>query len=595
MSRPAKIGVSPTKKDASPQGGVLRLFAHTNASRRVQLVLVFLLSLVGAVAEMATLGAVVPFLSILSGTEQAGQCDFLPVTCELTPLQISLGFAAIITTAMAVRLVLLWVSTRFAYALGADLAREVYRRTLYQPYRFHVERNSSQIIAAINKVNQLIGSVIVPLIQGLVALVIVIAILVTLMSFDVQTALIAVASISTFYVVISTTTRQVLRRNSRIVANREVDRIRILQEGLGGIRDILLDGSQELYMHWFSRVTVEQRRAQAVNLFVRNTPRYLIEAAAMLVMVTLAWWIQQRQGLAVALPTLGALALGAQRMLPQLQLIYFAWSSLNANKAIIEDVIELLVLPLPEKCTVIAPAVPVTRSSDGPIIEADSVGFHYQSGGVPVLHEVNLAIARGARVGFIGKTGSGKSTLIDLIMGLLDPTSGEIRVDGQSLTAQNRRAWQAQIAHVPQAIYLSDASLAENIAFGTETANIDHARVVAAAERAQLTGFIESLPDRLNSLVGERGVRLSGGQRQRIGLARAFYKQSQILILDEATSALDDATEGSVMQGIEAIGPETTVLIIAHRLTTLRSCDRVVELDGGRIVRSGTYPQIIGR
>ncbi|WP_338608576.1 ABC transporter ATP-binding protein [Pelagibacterium nitratireducens] len=553
-----------------------------------------MLSLAGAVAEMATLGAVVPFLSVLSGSEQVGQCDLLPGICELTPSQISVGFAAVITTAMAVRLLLLWVSTRFAYALGADLAREVYRRTLFQPYRFHVERNSSQIIAAINKVNQLIGSVIVPLIQGVVSLVIVIAILIALLGFAAQSALIAVASISVFYFSISAITRQILRRNSRIVANTEVERVRILQEGLGGIRDILLEGSQKLYMRRFSRVTIEQRQAQAANLFVRNVPRYLIEAVGMLVLVALAWWIQQRQGLAVALPTLGALALGAQRMLPQLQLIYFAWSSLNANKAIIEDVMELLALPLPEENIVAAPSAPMAGPFDGPIIEVNDVHFHYEGGGAPVLHSVNLSIARGARIGFIGKTGSGKSTLIDLIMGLLDPTSGNMTVCGQRLTAQNRRAWQARIAHVPQSIYLADASLAENIAFGAEKADIDHARVAEAVERAQLTAFIESLPDRYATLVGERGVRLSGGQRQRIGLARAFYKQSDILILDEATSALDDATEGAVMLGIETIGPETTVLVIAHRLTTLRSCDLVVELDKGRIVRSGTYQQIVG-
>lgn len=570
-----------------------RLLRQISPRRRGQLTLVFLLSLLGALAEMATLGAVLPFLSILAGTQSNNACHYSNIICDMSPAEISLGFASIIIVAMAVRLLLLWAGTRFAYALGADLGHEVYRRTLYQPYRFHAERNSSQIIAAVNKINQLVTAVIVPMIQGTVAIVIVIAILAALLRVDVLTAVVAMTSLAVFYIAISTVTRKALRRNSKIISRTEVGRVQALQEGLGGIRDILLEGSQEMYVRRFDRVTIEQRQAQATNLFIRNTPRYIIEAVGMIMMIALAWWIQERQGLAAALPTLGAMALGAQRMLPQLQLAYYGWSSLNANKAVIDDVMELLLLPIQENdAKPRHKAAYETDKKNTPII-VKNLSFSYHPEAAPVLNNIQLEIAAGSRIGFIGKTGSGKSTLIDLIMGLLDPSSGEILVEGESLNAANRRSWQSRIAHVPQSIYLSDSSLAENIAFGIEKNKIDPDRVAQAAERAQLASFIANLPDKYATLVGERGVRLSGGQRQRIGLARAFYKQADILVLDEATSALDDTTEAAVMDGINGLGSEVTVLMIAHRLTTLRMCNLVIELNEGSIVRTGSYHDLI--
>jgi ATP-binding cassette subfamily B protein len=235
--------------------------------------------------------------------------------------------------------------------------------------------------------------------------------------------------------------------------------------------------------------------------------------------------------------------------------------------------------------------VPLTKNL--PIIALKSVSFVYESSAKIILHDINLAIDRGSRVGLIGKTGSGKSTLVDLIMGLLNPTAGQLLLENKILSNAIRPAWFRRIAHVPQTIYLSDATIAENVAFGIKPEQIDMHSVQIAAERAQISEFIEGLPDQYQTFVGERGVRLSGGQRQRIGLARAFYKRSDILILDEATSALDDATENCVMDAINSLGGSITVIIIAHRLSTLRNCQVIYELDQGRIIRSGSYKDII--
>jgi ATP-binding cassette subfamily B protein len=298
---------------------------------------------------------------------------------------------------------------------------------------------------------------------------------------------------------------------------------------------------------------------------------------------------RQTEGIATALPLLGALALGAQRMLPALQQIYYAWASIVGSHASLTDTLELLYQPLPEELLQPAPA-PLIFQKD---IRFDAVRFRYIDDGPWVLDGLNLTIPKGARVGFVGSTGSGKSTTLDLLMGLLMPVEGELLVDGQPISGKRLRAWQQTIAHVPQSIFLADSTLAENIAFGVQPDNIVLDRVQQAARQAQIAHFIESSPEGYQAYVGERGIRLSGGQRQRIGIARALYKQANVLVFDEATSSLDNATEHSVMDAIEGLNRDLTILLIAHRLTTVRRCDFIVELQHGRVVAQGTYEQLL--
>jgi ATP-binding cassette subfamily B protein len=303
-----------------------------------------------------------------------------------------------------------------------------------------------------------------------------------------------------------------------------------------------------------------------------------------------AWYSLQPGGVLGAIPVLGALALGAQRMLPMIQVIYQGWAQYSIYKGSLQDLIALLDVPS-ERITGVLPAnvEPFERS-----IQLDDVTFRYNPGGAAALAQVNLTIAKGERVGFIGKTGSGKSTLVDVIMGLLPPTEGNLCVDGRPMNPDAIGNWKAQIAHVPQAIFLSDDSIAANIAFGVPEAEQDEQRVREAADRAGLGDFLDSLPRGLETSVGERGIRLSGGQRQRIGIARALYKRATVLVLDEATSALDNETEASVMESVARLGPDLTVILIAHRLSTVSGCDRIYRLDGGRIVAEGSVAAVIG-
>jgi ATP-binding cassette subfamily B protein len=288
------------------------------------------------------------------------------------------------------------------------------------------------------------------------------------------------------------------------------------------------------------------------------------------------------------LPVLGALALGAQRLLPVLQQGYAAWATIAGSHVGLAYTIDLLRQPLPREML-----VPVEALQFRHEVHLQDVWFRYSSGAPWVLSNVDLTVPKGTRVGFVGTTGSGKSTLLDVLMGLLPPSQGQLLVDGLLVEGSRVRAWQRAIAHVPQHIFLADNTLAENIAFGVPKSEIDMGRVRRAARQAQIAEFIEARAEGYDAVVGERGIRLSGGQRQRIGIARALYKNASVLIFDEATSALDSATEQSVMDAIDGLDRDLTVLLIAHRLTTVRRCDVVVQLENGRVVSQGTYDELL--
>jgi ATP-binding cassette subfamily B protein len=365
-----------------------------------------------------------------------------------------------------------------------------------------------------------------------------------------------------------------------------------MQEGLGGIRDILIDGSQEAYCDIYRKADLALRRAQDTSQFISQSPRYAMEALGMLLIAALAYMLtQQDGGNAKAIPILGALALGAQRLLPVLQQAYSSWASIQGAQASLHDALDLLDQPLPDHAHVPPPQPLRFRDQ----IALNRLSFRYGPQGPWVLRQIDVEIPKGSRVGFIGTTGSGKSTLLDILMGLLSSTEGSLLVDGVPVTAQNLRAWQAHIAHVPQTIFLADTTVAENIAFGIPPSLIDHARVRLAAQKAQIASTIESWSEQYQTKVGERGVRLSGGQRQRIGIARALYKQADVIVFDEATSALDNETERAVMDAIDCLGEELTVFLVAHRLSTLRNCTQVIELENGEIQRTGTYQNIVGQ
>ncbi|MBT8562138.1 ABC transporter ATP-binding protein [Polynucleobacter paneuropaeus] len=544
-----------------------------------------LLTVVASFAEVMSIGSVLPFLAVLTTPESI--VPMLPTNwthqihgSELL-LWLTIFFILATLFACMIRLLLAWSNARVSYMAGADIGVEVYKKMLYQPYEHHVEKNSSETISVIaTKTNSVTEKIIFPTVTLLSSAVMLLIIMISLFIINHKVAFMLFGTLGLIYFFIIRVTKDRLKKNSQIVANQSQQVIQTLQEGLGGIRDVLIDGSQEMLCKIYQKADYTHRTAQSSSVFISFGPRFIIEAIGIIFIAFLAYFLNSKNdqsGLSLAI--LGTLAIGAQRSLPIMQQAFLCWANIRSENQSLREVLTILDYSMPLRAS---------EQSKNNILKFEhqilikNVSFRYQPQLPWVLNEVNFKINKGDVLGLIGETGSGKSTLVDLIMGLLLPNHGCIEVDGVSLKQQNIQSWQKNIAHVPQTIFLLDGTIAQNIAFGIAEELIDRARLQQVIKLAQLDSVIEGLPKKMDTPVGERGVRLSGGQRQRIGIARALYKGAQVLVLDEATSALDAGTEERVMKMIEAFAKEVTVIIIAHRLSTLKNCSRVIEVKNER-------------
>lgn len=576
-----------------------QLWRHLSRLRKLQFVLVLILMIITAITEVISLGAVIPFLGALTAPDKVFNQPIIFDIAQTFGIQsvdqlllpITVLFISAILLANFTRVLLLWIITKLSFMAGADLSFEVYSRTLHQPYIVHLERNSSEVITGIlNKVGGVVFNILMPSLTFISSLILLIMVITTLMIIDPVITSIAVIGFGSAYILITILTRKKIANNSVHIAYETTMLHKALQEGLGGIREVLLDGTQKLYCDIYRKADLSLKKAQGSNIFISSSPKFGMEAIGVSLIAIIAYTFSQQQGGVTAIiPALGAIALGAQRLLPALQNCYASWSTIAGARALLFDALVLLEQPISKDASNILAARMDFKES----IRLDSVSFRYNKNTPWVLYNLNLEIKKGEIIGFVGETGSGKSTSLDLIMRLLEPTIGEVIIDGKPLTDVEQHKWRKNIAHVPQSIFLIDSSMAENIAFGVPKELIDIKLVQHAAKQAQIAEFIESQPSGYELQVGERGVRLSGGQRQRIGIARALYKKANVLIFDEATSALDDTTEKAVMDVIERLDRSITVLFIAHRLTTLRNCDRIIELKDGSVLNDDSYERML--
>lgn len=591
------LPISP-KATVSVPSLLVRLWVQVSYRRRLQLLALFLLMIAVSFAEVVSIGAVLPFLGVLTSPELVFKHSLVQPAIKifgwteprqlLGPLTILFVSAAIFSGAL--RLTLNWAQIRLSYTIGADFSISIYRRTLYQEYSVHIARNSSEIISGVTtKADGIVHQTILPLLVIISSVSMLTAILLTLTAIQPFVAFSAFGGFGCIYAFVIYFTRARLVADGGLISRIQTVVIKALQEALGGIRDVIIDGTQDVYIRIYQDADHRLRRAQSNISIVSTSPRFIVEAIGVTIIALIAYSLaEDSQEITTAIPILGALALGAQRMLPVLQQAYSSWSTMRGGHFALVDALEFLEQPMPSHVN--APP-PLLFQSE---LQLTQLGFRYAEHQPWVFRDLSLKIAKGSRTGFIGTTGSGKSTLLDIVMGLLVPTEGFLKLDEEVITPKNCRAWQAHIAHVPQSIFLADATIAENIAFGVPTKDINLDRVRSAAERAQIASSVESWSDGYNTRVGERGVRLSGGQRQRIGIARALYKNADVIIFDEATSALDSETESAVMESIQDLSKELTILMVAHRLTTLRGCSKIVELSGGKIKRVGPYQEIFG-
>lgn len=577
---------------------LVRLWRQISTRRRIQLGALTLLITMSGFAEMISLGSVLPFLGALVTPEKVYFQETLnPIFTafgyenpESIKWPLTLFFCIAAVTAGLLRVSVIWISARLAHSIGADIGAKIFERVLFEPLINHVNRNSSLVVSTIvTKANSAIQIAVSPVLNLLASLFVFCGLVATLLIVEPLLTIYVIVGLSLAYGLVALAFRLALKRASVTVADNLPVITQILQEAFGAIKDVLLYGKHSYFISRFQEVDVPLRRAQGTVNFIMASPRYVVESL-MIVLVALGSFFVFSGSVAAVdlLPVVGLLLLAGQKILPIMQVFYGSYSNLVGGARSLEDAIEMMEAP-----KYVSEAVSehlVFKEA----IKFCNVGLKYFQRPLPTLSDINLTIKKGECVGIVGKTGCGKSTLANIFLGLLWPSEGYVEVDGKQLTSSNVKSWQKNTAYVAQDVFLSDATICKNVAFGAYDWEIDLDEVHQALNGAMLQDLMSSLPNGIETHVGERGVQLSGGQRQRLGIARALYRKSNVLVLDEASSALDNETELAIMQTIATLKERMTILIVAHRHTSLMACDRIIMLEDGAVVRTGTPAEILG-
>nr|WP_233350576.1 ABC transporter ATP-binding protein [Henriciella barbarensis] len=559
-----------------------------------------------ATFETVGIASTMPFLAVLGNPSLIETNPLLSQTYEIigTPgidrflfLLGSGAFILLVITA-AVRIVTNYAINRYTQMRSYSVSERLLNGYFRQAYPFFLDRHSGDLAArTIVESSQAVSATIKPF-MTLVASIITMAMIITLLVVvDPVTALVAGSILGGAYGLIFAVTKGFLSRigQERVVANRE--RFASVSDALNGIKVIKVLGREQTYLKRFRMAAIKVARSQAASMTLGQLPKFAIEAVAFGGIILLCLVLMARQGgadgeaLGEVLPILGLYAFAGYRLLPTFQSAYQSISAMRFGAAAIDSVYEDLVLR--------EDLHPLPRGTVEPLglhdsIEFRALSFSYPGSDGVGLKEVSVTIPIGSRVGVVGSTGAGKTTLMDVLLGLLEATSGEMLIDGKPITSDNVRSWQQTIGYVPQEIFLVDASIAENIALGMPSEQIDRVRVAECARMAQVHEFIiEDLPEGYDTKVGERGVRLSGGQRQRLGIARALYHDPDLIVFDEATSALDNLTEKEVMAAVDKLSRQKTIIMVAHRISTVRECDMILVLEKGKLVAQGPYTELM--
>ncbi len=569
-----------------------RLWGKINLKRKFQIKLLVLLMILSGISEFFSIAMIFPFIGVIIDSQKVLEIEiikslipqFIQNSPNLLLIFITILFCLTSIIVVIIKLLNLWANSHLASAIGVDLSCSGYENKINEPYSEHLKSNTSEFITATTRY---IPDLQIALCAGLniistsiVALCIIFALLI--INFDVAISCIGLFGLS--YFVFAKRVKRTLKKNGKLVAIESKNQVKALQEGLGSIREVILNNSQPFYLSIYRTADFALRKAQAEIQFISKSPRYIFEGLGLILIALIATILNFNNSESENLiPTLATFALGAQRLLPSFQQIYSSWAAIRSTAEAVDHILTMTKISYYKN----SKKTFTNKYKLNNSIEFKNVFFNYLDDRNN-LKDINFKIKKGSFIGIIGPTGSGKSTILDLILGLLKPTSGTIFIDNLNMHNQQNdqflNSWWNNISHVPQSIYLSDNSITENIACGIPKQKIDFKRVKEVAQIAQISSFIESTAYGYNTHVGERGIRLSGGQKQRIGIARALYKDAKVILFDEATSALDTYTESKLMKAIENLNKDITLIMIAHRISTLKNCDSILEVEDGRII-----------
>jgi len=581
-----------------------KLYEIFTPRERLQTVLIFMASMVTAFTQAFGVASIFPFINVVMNPDIVQQNKWLSLVynkgnfSDLNSFIIFLGIIVflIVILSSIISAVTTWAKTRFTLGKNHSLSQRLLTVYLSQPYEFFLQKNSSELGKnVLSEINQLTGQLLIGLFDILINGLMVLVIIGMLFMVDVTVTTGAFIFLGGSYTLINYLVKNRLRKTGKERLDANKGRFRMANEALSSIKTTKVMGIESYFLKSYS---YHSRKFAQLNIFAHlmgEVPRYFLEAIAFGgIVFFILFVIAKGEKVIDFVPLLSLYALAASRTIPALNRLFNAITRVYYNIAIVDKIYEdMIEIGLPQK----PEPLPDIKGSElifNKEIKLQNIRFCYEDSPYEVINGLSLTISKNSIIGFVGVTGCGKTTLVDLILGLLIPQSGQILVDNTTLTEGNIKAWQRKIGYVPQEIYLSDDSVKKNIAFGLEEKDINNEQVKFVARIAAIDSFIENeLPEKYNTIVGERGIRLSGGQRQRIGLARALYRNPEVLILDEATSSLDGTTEEAVLKAIQSAAKSRTVIMIAHRLSTLRDCDKIYILEKGNIIGQGKYEELL--
>lgn len=584
---------------------IKQLFSLLSAKQRREFYILQVLVVVMAFTELLGIASIAPFMTLvgdisilqrdglfselykMSGIKSP--TDFLFYTGLI--VLISLTFSAIVS------MFTVWRLSIYGAKIGTEIADRLYIYYMQQDWQFHSSGSSAQLTKQVStEAMRMTSGIVQPLMQMNAKIVLAFIISISIIIYNPFIAIIGLIIFALAYFLLYKLVRKKLSSNGEKLSNVYTERFKLMNEGFGGIKDVLLLNRSQDFIERFQESGTVYARAHGVNTAISQVPRYFMELIAFGAMIGLVLILIKlhQNNLGIVLPILAVYALAAFKLLPALQQVYSGLTQIKGNSAAFESVKIDLEESIGDQKPFIKEGIPIKVRLDKEIKLAD-IKYNYPGKVQPAVNGVTMTIPVNSVVGLVGSSGSGKSTLIDLLLGLLIPQDGNLYIDGICITSTNRRAWQDKLGFVPQSIFLSEGTVAENIAFGIPVKDISLEQVNKALTLANLTELVEQLPDGVNTKVGERGVQLSGGQRQRIGIARALYHEAEVLVFDEATSALDGITEKIVMNAIHEFSGQKTIVMIAHRLKTVEKCDLIYFMEHGKIIDHGTYQELVAK